>query len=52
MLIFGKCLFLFIATWNICSYVARLCFKANVEGGTLLGIAIGITGFISLQWLI
>lgn len=47
-----KCICLFIAIWWSLVNVGKVYLKNDVPTGNLLIQAIGITGFVTLQWLI
>lgn len=47
-----KCLFLFLIAWQVPIIVVRAMHKASVYALSFLMLAVGITGFIYLQFLI
>lgn len=47
-----KLLFLFIAIWFTTVNISRMRMRSNIPAVNFIIQAIGITGFIYLQWLI
>ncbi len=47
-----KIIFLFLAVLFTCVNTSRMSHKSNIDAFNFLCQAVGITGFITLQWLI
>jgi hypothetical protein len=50
MLVALKILFLFLAVWMTIVNVIKVNYRDNIQGGNFLLMAIGIVGFVVLQF--
>lgn len=46
-----KIIFLFLIAWQMPIIICRMLNKLSIKAGSFIGLAVGITGFIYLQFL-